>query len=97
MAPSAEWDALGTTEAFYTRTQLYTLSWSFPGGDLADYTIVGARNGGPLAITRDDSKPVLFKDNNASSTGNPGKNKRVWVYSSAGILLQSIIVSSWVD
>ena len=92
MAPSAEWDRLGDGEAFYRRLQLYTLTWSLPGGDLADYIVAGSRNGGPLAMTRDDSKPVLLQDSNAL-TGTAGKRKRVWVYSSAGSLLENIIVS----
>jgi hypothetical protein len=92
MPPSADWDPLGSSnDAFYRRTSLYDLTWSFPnGGDLSDYVIVGASNGGPIALTRDESKPVLLSSggiDNASS-----KSKRVSVYNSAGILMQSIIV-----
>lgn len=104
-AHSADWDALGSpgasaaaasTDAFYRRTPLYTLSWSFPGSDLSDYIVAGAPYGGPIALTRDDSKPVLLtsNDDNASAAvpSSSGKTKRVSVYSSAGILLQSITV-----
>lgn len=100
MALYADWDSLGndTRDAFYRRTQLYSLSWSFPGSDLSDYILAGAPNGGPIALTRDESKPVLL--NPTSSNGNAGdaiphssgKTRRVSVYSSAGILLQSITV-----
>lgn len=97
MPPSAEWDALGNAgDAFYCRTQLYTLAWQFPGSDLSDYIVAGAPNGGPVALTRDESKPVLLTgagDGNAVAP-TTGKTKRVSVYSSAGILLQSITVRS---
>ena len=96
---SADWDTLGTstTDAFYRRTPLYTLSWSFPGSDLSDYIVAGAPYGGPIALTRDDSKPVLLTapndSSNAAVPSSSGKTKRVSVYSSAGVLLQSITVS----
>jgi hypothetical protein len=98
MPPSAEWDSLGTAgDAFYCRTQLYTLTWSFPGSDLSDYIVAGAPNGGPIALTRDESKPVLLTataagDAAAGVPASSSKTKRVSVYSSAGILLQSITV-----
>lgn len=96
-SPSAEWDTLGNTEAFYRRTLLYSLDLVLPGGgDLSDYLLAGARNGGPFAITRDDSKPVLLKEASSASaaegSGSGRNRKRVWVYTSAGILIQSIIV-----
>lgn len=100
-SPSAEWDTLGNTEAFYRRTLLYSLDLVLPGGgDLSDYLLAGARNGGPLAITRDDSKPVLLKEaaSSSSAEGGAGRDsrnrKRVWLYTSAGILIQSIVVST---
>lgn len=100
-ALSADWDTLGnSTDAFYRRTLLYTLSWSFPGSDLSDYIVAGAPYGGPIALTRDESKPVLLTaaaNDNAAGAAVPassGKTKRVSVYSSAGILLQSITVGS---
>lgn len=97
MPPSAEWDSLGNAgDAFYCRTQLYTLTWSFPGSDLSDYIVAGAPNGGPIALTRDESKPVLLTaaagDAAAGVPASSSKTKRVSVYSSAGILLQSITV-----
>ena len=94
-SPSAEWDTLGNTEAFYRRTLLYSLDLVLPGGgDLSDYLLAGARNGGPFAITRDDSKPVLLKEASSASAaeGSSRNRKRVWVYTSAGVLIQSIIV-----
>jgi len=99
MPPSAEWDSLGNTgDAFYCRTQLYTLTWQFPGSDLSDYIVAGAANGGPIALTRDESKPVLLTSAGGDGSGgaavlpSTGKTKRVSVYTSAGVLLQSITV-----
>lgn len=88
MGPSADWDALGSTEAFYRKTRLYSLTWQLPGGDLSDYIFVAARDGGPVALTRDESKPILVKDSSVAG----GKKKRIWIYSSSGLLLQSIVV-----
>lgn len=94
-SPAADWDTLGDADAFYRKTTLYANSWAVPAGDLADYVIASARNGGPVALTRDDSKPVLLNDSGA----NPGgvKKKRVWVYSAAGTLLQSITVNIYLS
>lgn len=95
MPPSAEWDSLGNAgEAFYCRTLLYSLTWQFPGSDLSDYILAGAPNGGPIALTRDESKPVLLTaaHDGAPSSASSGKARRVSVYSSAGVLLQSITV-----
>lgn len=108
MPPSADWETLGDGgqgDAFYRRITLYELPWNglLPGGgDLSDYLLVAARNGGPLAITRDDSKPVLLRDSNAAAVPAPGssssssssKKKRIWVFSASGILLQSLVVRS---
>lgn len=97
MPPSAEWDPLGSAgEAFYCRTLLYSLTWQFTGSDLSDYILAGAPNGGPIALTRDESKPVLLTahDGAPSSSVVSGKAKRVSVYSSAGVLLQSITVGA---
>lgn len=94
--PSNDWEPLGTSDAFYRRIQLYSLTWTLPaGGDLSDYVLVGARNGGPIALTRDDSKPVLLRDAADVFAASSKKKKRIWIYSSAGILLHSIIVRIW--
>lgn len=91
-SPSNDWDPLGTSDAFYRRLQLYSLTWTLPGGDLSDFVIAGARNGGPIALTRDESKPVLLRDAGDVANASSKSKKRIWVYSSAGILLHSIIV-----
>ncbi|KAM0749316.1 vacuolar protein sorting-associated protein 16 [Meredithblackwellia eburnea MCA 4105] len=76
---SSSWEPLGDT--FYRKTDIYSMQWSVQ--DLSDYKVAGARWGGPIAMIRDDSKPVLI--------GRAGLSKpKVSVFSSAGGLLQTI-------
>lgn len=100
-AASADWDTLGdSSNAFYRRVIQYgsTESWSaaLPAGvDLADYVVASADNGGPIALTRDDSKPVIVGSGSSATTSESGggRKKRVWLYTCSGVLLRSIVVS----
>lgn len=95
---TAEWDPLGpgtgisnNNDTFYRRTLLYSLTWSFPGSDLSDWICIAAKNGGPIALTRDESKPVLLTTT-ATGGHNDSKSKRIWIYTCAGTLLHVIVV-----
>ncbi|KAI5475070.1 hypothetical protein MNV49_001946 [Pseudohyphozyma bogoriensis] len=78
--PSASWESLA--ETFYRRQSIYSMQWSI--NDLSDYRVAGARWGGPVAVLRDDRKPVLVSV--GSSLGKP----KISIYSSAGGLIQTI-------
>ena len=94
-----DWDALGDSGAFYRRTTLYSdidLRLTAKSNknaanatDLADYVCVGARDGGPVAYTPDDSRLVVVQDQGAASSK---QKKRIWIHSAAGNLIRSIVV-----
>lgn len=53
--------------------------------DLDDFTIASTRSGGPIALMRDTSKPQIVTGKQA--LGKP----RIYIYSSSGVLLQTIL------
>lgn len=95
LAPaSANWELLG--EALYRREDVYSMQWNV--SDLADFRVASSRNGGPVgahallnraltgaALMRDDSRPTTA---GKQAIGKP----KLFVYDSAGGLLQTIIV-----
>lgn len=109
---ASEWDTLeggdsSSPPVFYRRTLEYdTSAWTSSylpaGGDLSDYILVAAQNGGPVALTRDDSKPVLLSagalnvNNGLQPTRDAGsadgRRKHIWIYTCSGSLIQTIVV-----
>ncbi|GAA99834.1 uncharacterized protein L969DRAFT_84183 [Mixia osmundae IAM 14324] len=77
---SSDWELLG--EAYYRRSEVYSLQW--PIKDLSDYIVAGAAAGGPIAIMRDESKPMLLGKH---ATGKP----KISIYSSSGGSIETII------
>ncbi|GAA5989686.1 hypothetical protein JCM10908_000587 [Rhodotorula pacifica] len=84
MSVSATWQPVG--DQFYRLDRVYSLQDSHLANlDLTDYTIASAPHAGPIALTRDHSKPVLLgKYSHASAANN------VSIYSQAGNLIQTI-------
>ncbi|KAK4049105.1 Vacuolar protein sorting-associated protein 16 [Microbotryomycetes sp. JL221] len=78
---SANWEPLG--ETFYRKQDVYTMQWNM--NDLSDFVMTVAPNGGPIALVRDDRKPVLLTSNN-----NFMSKPKISVYSAAGVLMQTI-------
>ncbi|SCV74365.1 BQ2448_6797 [Microbotryum intermedium] len=83
---SASWESLG--ETFYRKQEVYALPWRDSLGDLSNYIIAGAKNAGPIALIRDERKPVLL-GRNQTTLARP----KIIIYSCAGLLLQTIPVS----
>ncbi|WWC85237.1 uncharacterized protein L201_000099 [Kwoniella dendrophila CBS 6074] len=77
-SPTATWDTI--QDVFYRKEEIYTMSWRIP--DLSEYIIAVGKNGGPIAIIRDESKPLI-------SSRHPGKPK-IYLYTSSGILISTI-------
>ncbi|WVF72368.1 hypothetical protein IAT40_007183 [Kwoniella sp. CBS 6097] len=77
-SPTATWDTI--QNVFYRKEEIYTMSWRVT--DLSDYLVCAAKNGGPIAMIRDDRKLLL-------SSKHPGKPK-IQIYTSSGILLSTI-------
>ncbi|GEM07386.1 vacuolar assembling/sorting protein VPS16 [Rhodotorula toruloides] len=83
---SASWLPLNDT--FYCNQRVYSLAGSaLARVDLSDHVIAAARCGGPIALMRDRSKPVLLGKYDLAAAGAGAK---ISVYSSAGQLLQTI-------
>ncbi|KAK4048038.1 Vacuolar protein sorting-associated protein 16 [Microbotryomycetes sp. JL201] len=82
---SANWEPLG--ETFYRKQDIYTMQWNMQ--DLSDYILSASLNGGPIAVIRDNRKPVLITSNDMGQINAPGKAKII-VYSAAGVLMQTI-------
>ncbi|WRT66892.1 uncharacterized protein IL334_003855 [Kwoniella shivajii] len=76
--PTATWDTI--QDVFYRKEEIYTMSWRIP--DLSEYIIAVGKNGGPIAMIRDDRRPLI-------SSRHPGKPK-INVYTSSGIALSTI-------
>ncbi|KAL0240233.1 hypothetical protein I308_106782 [Cryptococcus tetragattii IND107] len=76
--PTATWDTI--QDVFYRKDEIYTLEWKI--SDLSDYIVTSARNGGPIAMIRDERKIMLLGKH------PPGKPK-IYVYTSSGILLNT--------
>ncbi|WVQ78256.1 hypothetical protein IAT38_000340 [Cryptococcus sp. DSM 104549] len=57
------------------------MSWRVP--DLSDYVVATAKNGGPIAMIRDERKVMLLGKH------APGKPK-IYIYTSSGILLNTL-------
>ncbi|GAA5914776.1 tethering complex subunit VPS16 [Sporobolomyces salmoneus] len=88
---SSTWDLLGgTATTFYRKVELYSLVESnLASIDLSDYVVVAAKHGGPIAMMRDSSKPVLLSSGDQAHLAHSDRNK-INVYSTAGLLLQTI-------
>ncbi|SCZ98560.1 BZ3500_MvSof-1268-A1-R1_Chr3-1g05464 [Microbotryum saponariae] len=80
---SASWESLG--ETFYRKQEVYALPWRDSLGDLSNYIIASAKNAGPIALSRDERKPVLL-GRNQTTLARP----KIMIYSCAGLLLQTI-------
>ncbi|GAA5958825.1 hypothetical protein JCM21900_003937 [Sporobolomyces salmonicolor] len=81
---SSSWEPLG--ETYYRRIELYDLADTpLSQLDLDDHIVAAARWGGPVAIMRDERKPVPLAK---LPIGKP----KIHVYSSAGAVVQTI---SW--
>ncbi|GAA5824145.1 hypothetical protein JCM11251_001539 [Rhodosporidiobolus azoricus] len=88
-ASTATWQPLGPS-SFYRQIRAYSLhSTPLAQLDLTDYLVASDVNGGPIAVTRDPSKPVLVTD---QSRFTRDKGLSVRVFSAAGRLLQTV---SW--
>ncbi|GJN89287.1 hypothetical protein Rhopal_002267-T1 [Rhodotorula paludigena] len=84
-ARSADWQAVA--DSFYVHRPLYALDHApLCQLDLADYAVSHAGNGGPVAVMRDPSKPVLLGKYDARTA----PASRISVYSSAGALVQHV-------
>ncbi|GAA5897547.1 hypothetical protein JCM6882_003513 [Rhodosporidiobolus microsporus] len=89
LASTALWQPLGPS-FFYRQTRAYSFaSTTLSNVDLADCLVAADVDGGPIAVTRDPSKPVLVTD---QSRFTRDKGLSVRVFSLAGRLLQTI---SW--
>ncbi|GAA5885073.1 hypothetical protein JCM16303_006391 [Sporobolomyces ruberrimus] len=88
---SSTWDLLGgSSTTFYRKVELYSLSDSnLASIDLSDYLVIAAKNAGPIAMMRDPSKPVLLSSTDQAHLSHQDRHK-INVYSTAGLLLQSI-------
>jgi len=56
--PTTTWEAMQDGQVFYRKQQIYTIHGKLP--DLSDYIVAGSRNGGPLALMRDNTKLVAL-------------------------------------
>ncbi|BGO93965.1 Vacuolar protein sorting-associated protein 16 [Rhodotorula toruloides] len=87
---SASWLPLNDT--FYRSHRVYSLAGSpLARVDLSDHVIAAAKCGGPVALMRDRSKPVLLGKYDLAAAG---AGTKISVYSSAGQLLQTIMWDS---
>ncbi|KAK8870008.1 hypothetical protein IAR55_000578 [Kwoniella newhampshirensis] len=78
-SPTATWDTI--QNVFYRKEEVYTMSWRIP--DLSDYIVTAAKNGGPIAMIRDERKVMLLGKH------TPGKPK-IYIYASSGLLLNTL-------
>ncbi|ODN84868.1 hypothetical protein L202_00723 [Cryptococcus amylolentus CBS 6039] len=78
-SPVATWDTI--QDVFYRKDTVYDMSWSIP--DLSDYIVATAKNGGPVAMIRDERKIMLL---GRHAAGKP----KIYVYTSSGILLSTL-------
>ncbi|GAA5970464.1 hypothetical protein JCM3765_007628 [Sporobolomyces pararoseus] len=88
---SSTWDLLGgTSTTFYRKVELYSLVESnLASIDLTDYVVVAAKHGGPIAMMRDPSKPVLLASGQEAHSAHADRYK-INIYSTAGLLLQTV-------
>ncbi|WWC61373.1 uncharacterized protein I303_103954 [Kwoniella dejecticola CBS 10117] len=77
-SPTATWDTI--QDVFYRKEDIYTMSWSIK--DLSDYVVCAGKNGGPIAIIRDENKVLL-------SSRHSGKPK-IQIYTSSGLPISTI-------
>jgi hypothetical protein len=96
--PSASWSSLGNT--FYKKQSIFTLSSSElesklavpPGGtgnEIQDWKISAERNGGLIAIRRDQRMGFIL----SGGTAMGKESKTVWVFSGSGKMVGSVYVS----
>ncbi|WWC69699.1 uncharacterized protein I206_103642 [Kwoniella pini CBS 10737] len=79
-SPTATWDTI--QNVFYRKEEIYSMSWSIQ--DLSDYKISVGKNGGPIAIIRNENKILSTKKH---SIGKP----KIEIYNSSGILKSNIL------
>ncbi|ORX39657.1 Vps16, C-terminal region-domain-containing protein [Kockovaella imperatae] len=77
-APTSSWDTI--KNVFYRKDEVYQMSWQIP--DLSDYLVAVGKNGGPIAIMRDERKVMLLGKH------MPGKPK-IYMYTSSGLPIDS--------
>ncbi|WVW83415.1 hypothetical protein I302_105435 [Kwoniella bestiolae CBS 10118] len=80
-SPTATWDTI--QNVFYRKEEVYTMSWNVH--DLSEYIVAVGKNGGPIAMIRDDRLPL-------PSSRHSGKPK-ITLYTSSGLPISSPI--SW--
>ncbi|KAK4687137.1 vacuolar protein sorting-associated protein 16, partial [Tremellales sp. Uapishka_1] len=80
-SPTSTWDTI--QDVFYRKEEVYSMLWKIP--DLSDYLIAGGKNGGPIALMRDERKVMLL---GRHSAGKP----KIYIYTSSGINITSL---SW--
>ncbi|KAF9219507.1 vacuolar assembling sorting protein VPS16 [Gyrodon lividus] len=83
--PTATWAAMPEGNVFYRRLQLYSIPRKLP--DLDDFVIAGCRNGGPIALMRDNSKIIAI-----GRAGPDFFKSQIQVYSPAG---EGLLLLSW--
>jgi WD40 repeat protein len=74
------WDTI--QNVFYRKEEIYTMSWKIP--DLSDYLVAGAKNGGPIALMRDERKVMLL---GRHSAGKP----KISIYTSSGLPITTLV------
>ncbi|WVR04982.1 hypothetical protein IAU60_001994 [Kwoniella sp. DSM 27419] len=77
-SPTATWDTI--QDVFYRKEEVYTMSWKV--ADLSDHVVAAAKNGGPIAMIRDERKLLV-------SNRHPGKPK-IQLYTSSGLPIGTI-------
>ncbi|RSH83220.1 uncharacterized protein EHS24_006887 [Apiotrichum porosum] len=81
ISPTATWDTI--ENVFYRKEDVYQMAWKVP--DLSDYLVAVGKNGGPVALMRDERKFLLLGKHSA---GKP----KIQVYTSSGRLIATL---SW--
>ncbi|KAL1411169.1 Vacuolar protein sorting-associated protein 16 [Vanrija albida] len=76
VSPTATWDTI--EDVFYRKEEVYQMAWNVP--DLSDYLVAVSRNGGPIALMRDERKVLL-------QSRHTGGKPKIQVYASSGRLI----------
>ncbi|CAK9781051.1 putative vacuole organization and biogenesis-related protein [Cutaneotrichosporon oleaginosum] len=79
IAPTATWDTI--QDVFYRKEEVYQMAWKVP--DLSDYLVAVGKNGGPIALMRDERKVVLLGKH---TSGKP----KIQVFTASGRLIASL-------
>lgn len=89
MSVSSEWIKLGDSRngapIYYKKKEIYSMAWTKDKMNLDDYLIAAAKNGGPIAMTKDPSKALIVQTNEDSIP-------YIFIYSSSGRLITKFVV-----